>query len=263
MSKLKDRTIEIFNQLKESGNKEIIDKADLLAFVISLFPVPGVQQAAQIADRILQDKQASVIVDEINEKMRILDDQYAEQDSSIEKLSALVNAIGTEDQLRETIANLVEQMVNELKEEDSSEFVMETTNWSVQKLISQLIEVDWAAIIAENHSHNVLKGTKIKAKKTHLRANDHSSNILDGTEFSDGSGSVKMQGITQTGNVSVTGNSVGFHGNSSLIFGAKPDTVSGNCPSCNHFINIPKANLSGYTHFKCPNCGNVFEIRYR
>jgi len=262
MSDIKQRTLSIYEYLKElRDNDTVLQYADWFAFIVSLFPVPGLQQAGAIASKIADDRSISVRFSEIRTQIEDTNKRVTEIEDDIERLGAIANTVASVTDLQSQIEQFIKEVMSEL-ERDDSEFVMDTSNWSIQAIINQMIDVDWVAISAKHHSQNILKQTKIQAKRTHLVADDHSINIIDGTDFSDGPGTVKMQGMGQTGHVSVTGNAVAFHGEGALIFGARPETVVGNCPSCNHRIEIEKHKLAGYSSITCPNCGFVsrFEI---
>jgi hypothetical protein len=120
-----------------------------------------------------------------------------------------------------------------------------------------MIQVDWVSISAIHHSQNILLHTKIQAKKTHLKAIDNSINIVDGTEFKGEKGAVDMSQIGLTGDIHLQDASVALQPGSSLILGARPEIVSGNCPKCRHKIEVEKYKLTGYASIQCPSCKSV------
>ena len=261
MKQIEEKIRETLESLSKSDDSSISNQSDWLSFTISLIPIPVVQQIGQLANKLINDKKINNLFEQIRSEIEATNSKIAEQEVGINRLQEIIDTIGSVDELQKFISTKVELLVELLKSDYPSEFVMETSDWSVQVLVKQLIDVDWAAVIAEHYSQNILKDTQIKAKRTHLKATDHSTNIIDGTEFSDESGTVKMDGIRQKGYVSVTGNSLNFHGGGELIFSSKPNTLNGTCPNCKTDIVVSEAELAGKTHIQCPGCKEVYRFQ--
>ncbi|AIQ15017.1 hypothetical protein [Paenibacillus durus] len=247
------RILATLNKLK--SNDAVIKNADILTFIISLLPIPGVQQVGQIANKIvtnedLKNKFNSIKIDILNtnERINILDNQ-------LERIGMIAETVSNVSRLESLVSEFLNNLESDL--EKDSEFIVDTSNWSIQVLIKQIVEANFVSISARDFSQNHLRDTQIKSRMTHLSAHNHSSNIIDGTDFKGDSGSVTMNGISQFGNISATDSSVGFHGNSGLIF-RSPDILKGNCPSCNTLIQIEKQKLLGYSQIQCPNCKNIY-----
>ena len=256
---MRDQIEGILEQLKGlPDNPAVLEDADLLTFVISLLPLPGVQQAGQIANRIVVNRSLNTKLTALKDEIHKTNEKIANLEDGIQRVGAFALTAESVAAIETMVRDMVNAVVEELGE-STSEFSMETSDWSMQVLIKQIVEADLVSISAIRGSQNILSDTKVRAKKTRLRAHDHSTNILDGTEIGDDSGSVGFRGIGQTGDVSVGPNSIGFHGTGgSLNFGAKPDTVSADCPACTKQIIVERHSLVGKTHVKCPHCGGVF-----
>ena len=72
-----------------------------------------------------------------------------------------------------------------------------------------------------------------------------------------------MDGITQKGHISIENSSIGFHGNSELIFGQPPDVLKGTCPICGTAIQVNKNQIQGYTAIKCPSCNSILPFQVK
>ncbi|WP_088351333.1 hypothetical protein [Bacillus cereus] len=118
--------------------------------------------------------------------------------------------------LDDKIKCIIEQAQQEL----SSKFIVETEN---------------------NNGHNRLRNFEINLRR----------NYLQGTEVKDSIDTVGLNGFKQQGNIQVTGNSVGFGEERTLIFG-KPNEVKGNYPICNNTVSVYKAELQQYSQIQFP-----------
>ncbi|WP_426940331.1 hypothetical protein ACQCPO_15435 [Bacillus mycoides] len=128
--------------------------------------------------------------------------------------------------LDDKIKCIIEQAQQEL----SSKFIVETEN---------------------NNGHNRLRNFEINLRRTYLRFINNLSNYLQGTEVKDSIDTVGLNGFKQQGNIQVTGNSVGFGEERTLIFG-KPNEVKGNYPICNNTVSVYKAELQQYSQIQFP-----------
>ncbi|PEZ23259.1 hypothetical protein CN345_28855 [Bacillus thuringiensis] len=169
----------------------------------------------------------------------------------------MANIVSVVSDLDDKVNLIMEQAQQELP----SEFIVETEGWSTQTIINQIINADFTSVSATNNSHNRLENVDINSNRTHLRATNHSSNYLKGTKFNDSSGTVGMNGITQQGDIQVTGNSVGFGEGGVLIFGNQNE-VRGKCPRCNNEVIADKFELQRYTKIRCSKCLGIFDIRW-
>lgn len=254
------KTNDISMLIKELRDSKGINKGiGYLGFIISLLPIPGIQQAGKVVDKIESKRSLNWKFEEVKSQIENANTQIANIDDDIEKIKAIADTVNSHEEILKNLQQLISTILTELKQDDS-EFIIDTKDWSVQTLVKQIIEADSVSVSAVNNSQNVLRDTKITARKTHLQAYNHSTNIIDGTEFEDHGGSVRMQGISQTGNIQVTGNSIGFGNNGTLIFG-NPNMVRGNCPYCNYLIEIDKTRLCGYSSIQCPNCKRALPFK--
>jgi len=222
------------------------------AFVISLLPVPGLQQGGRILDRIISNKSLKTKLDEVWEEIKNINGQISTVTTEIEKFNEIVGTINRTQAVSEKLKEITSSIVADLKQ--NTEWIIETENWSYQEVLNSFVEADSAQIIARNNSTNTIENSEIKAKKTHLHASDHSKNFVDNTKFTGQAGGVEMRGISTEGNIFVEGSGIGFGPNSSIIFGGNPNLVKGNCPFCGTHIEVDKRKLVGFSKIQCPSC---------
>ncbi len=259
--KIQERIVSILDSLKDSKtNDNLLHSADLLTFVISLIPIPGIEQVGQVANKIVTDKQLQREFLKIRGEILAVNQHIQDIDSELGRIGEIASTVKSDAEINRTLGKFV-ALLEKALELEGTEFVMETTNESIQVLIDQIIEVDWLSVLASYGSQNILKHTKIQAKKTHLKASDKSINIVDGTEFKGPTGSISMNGIKQSGEMEIANSSFIMRNGSKLIFDAKPRTVAGNCPICNFRIEVEVNQMRGITHLKCPSCKSVLPIK--
>lgn len=243
-------------------NENLQDDVSYTSFLLSLLPIPGLQQCNQIIDRISSNKALKIRLDEIWAAINETNQNVSQINDEIEKLQEIGGTVNFNNGLKEQVQQLVKEIVADLCSDETSKWIMETENWSYQEVLNSIVEADFAGIIAKDNSINVVENTEIKAKRTHLHASGNSKNYVNKTTFSSSKGSVGMEGISTQGNIMVEGSGIGFGEGSSLIFGGNPNLVSGNCPFCNTKIEVDKRQLAGYTSVKCPNpiCGKILNF---
>ena len=259
-----DKFISIYAEMENSENETIRDKADIFTFIIGLLPVLGVQQAGQIANKIITEKK----LNERNEKLT--NDLYSTNtkieviESEIERIGEMGKTVAMVTSLQQQVDELV-RMLGESLNQDSSEFVVDTSNYSSQTILNQMINVDWAAISAVHHSHNELRNTRLRAKRTHMRAHDHSSNLIDGTDFLGSGDTIRMNEIVQKGIAEVSDGHLGLGHDGEIGFSEKsllawgpPETVSATCPAYGNLITVERRNVVGRLYFECPQCKAAF-----
>lgn len=233
-------------------NEHMTDDFSYYAFLLSLLPIPGVQQVSQTIDRIFANKSLKSRLDSIWIEINSANDRICTIEDEFLRLQEIAGTIKYNKNLNEQLSEVTETIVSELNEQ--TEWIVETENWSYQSILNSIVEADFAQIIAINNSVNTIENSEIKAKKTHLHASNNSQNFVDKTKFSSKGGSVEMNGISTQGNITVEGSGIGFGEGSALIFGGNPNLVSGNCPFCQTMLQIDKRQLSGYSQIQCHNC---------
>jgi hypothetical protein len=261
MSDIKEQVLSYYAVLSSlKDNEAVLNEADWLSFMISMLPVPGLQQVSQIANKIVNDNELNLRFEKIRQEIIQANEKISSLESDIERIGEIAVTVNNEAGLKKLIEEYLAQIIQSV-DEDITEFTMDTSNWSFQALINSLIEADLVSISAIRYSQNVLKDSIVKSKKTHMRADDHSSNVVNGTKFSGEKGSVEMRGITQKGHISVENSSIGFHGNSALIFGRPPGALTGNCPICGTTIQVTREQIRGYDAIKCHSCNSVLPFK--
>jgi hypothetical protein len=233
-------------------NEHLTDDFSFYAFLLSLLPIPGVQQVGQTVDRIFANKSLKNRLDNIWNEINSANDRISSIEDEFLKLQEIAGTIKYNKNLDDQLNEVTQTIVSELQEQ--TEWVVETENWSYQSILNSIVEADFAQIIARNNSVNTIENSEIKAKKTHLHASNNSQNFVDKTKFTSNEGGVEMNGISTQGNIFVEGSGIGFGEGSALIFGGNPNLVSGNCPFCQTMLQIDKRQLSGYSQVQCHNC---------
>lgn len=260
---MKEKIIKIMNQLKTvPNNQAVLDELDWLTFYIALTPIPAVQQASQVANKIIADHKLKLQFDEIRGEILKLNTRIDKEGKGMEMVDAIAKTVYSSEKLEKKVEEFVKHVIDEL-EADNAEFIVDTSNWSTQILVKQIIDANIVQIKAENHSQNVIRDTKIKAKQTRLEAHDHSVNYIDGTSFQGDSGRIDMHGIGQTGHVRVEGSSISLYGNSGITFGVRPKTVSGNCPFCGNFFEFREFEIQEGMIMECPICQKRLTVTFK
>ncbi|HHQ4763078.1 TPA: hypothetical protein ACSP8C_003484 [Aeromonas veronii] len=225
----------------------------LLGFCLSLLPIPVIQQAGMALDRHLSDKALEAELSQVWSQLQAVNDTIDKVETLEEAIAEIARTVQSNSDLLAACEHLSETLASKC-----SEFVVDTTGSSYQQIVNSVIQAGRVFISAMGASTNVLENSKVVSPSTHLHASGGSRNFVNGTSFTDGSGTVGMQGITTQGNIHVSGSSVGFGPGSALIFGGNPNEVSGDCPICHRPITVDKRKLIGFTSFQCPHCLNVY-----
>lgn len=253
---IKEKIIQIKSYLKGlSTNQQVTEDLDFYTFLATLIPVPGYQQAATVINKLVADYNLNLLITELRDSIYETNKRIATLESDVEKIQLMATTVSAVSSLDDKINLIIKQAQEELP----SEFIVDTDNWSSQTIINQIINADFTSVSANNNSHNRLENVEIKSRRTHLRATDHSSNYLQGTNFKDSTGTVSMAGITQQGNIQVTGNSVSFGAGGSLVF-ANLNEVTGECPKCKQKVSADRTELQRYENIMCPKCKSIFKI---
>lgn len=233
-------------------NEKIVEDASYYTFLVSLLPLPVIQQSAQVLDRMLNNHNLKLKFDEIWMFMTSNFEQLNKLEIEFEKIKELASLVNKNEDIRQRICELLDEVVVQDKE---TQWVLETTNNSIQSILNVIINYDFAKIIAEDHSNNSIVNSNFNVKNAHLIARNNSSNYFDKTSFNDiNVGSVSMENITTKGDVFVRGNAIGLMDGSEIIFGTNPNLVSGECPFCKTKLVFDKRNLIGKKNVQCKTC---------
>ncbi len=257
-----DKFISIYEEMQKVENETIREKADIFTFLIGLLPVPIVQQAGQIANKIVSDAKLNKRFEKLSDDIHSTNAHIATIESDIERIGEMAKTVAMVTGLQKQVDELVNMLVD-------SEFVMDTSNYSSQALINQMIDVDWAEISAVHHSHNILRNTKLRSRKTHLIAHDHSSNVIDGADFAGSGDTIYMDRVVQKGINEVADGQLGFGEGGEIGFGINgmigwgpPETVSATCPRCGNGITAYRRDIVGKAFFQCPHCYTLLPSKF-
>lgn len=237
------------------SNQHLTDDVSYYAFLVSLLPIPGVQQVGQVVDRIFTNMSLKTVLDSIWDEINLTNKNISSIQNEVERLQEIAGTVKYNKNIDEKIAQIITLLLSDL--ENSTEWVLKTENWSYQSVLNSIVETDFAQIVSRNNSVNIVENSEIRANRTHLHASDHSRNFFDKTKFINNHGSIGMDGISTNGNLFVQGNSIGFGEGSSIIFGGNPNLKRGYCPFCQSPIEIDIRQLVGYTQLQCPNCKKI------
>jgi hypothetical protein len=224
----------------------------LLGFCLSLLPIPVIQQAGLTLDRHLSDKVLNEELARVWSELESANEAVSRIDNLEEAIAEIASTVQNNESLRHQCEALSAQLGR-----TTTEFAIDTSDHSYQQLVNSVVQAGRVLISAKSSSVNVIEKTKIQSPSTHLHASGGSRNYVDQTSFTDGSGTVGMEGISTQGNIHVTGNSVGFGNGGTLTFGGNPNEVSGQCPTCNSQVSVDKRQLVGHTQVQCPTCKSV------
>ncbi len=227
----------------------------LLGFCLSMLPIPVIQQAGQALDRHLSDKDLEDELVAIWEKVAEINEKADAVETLEEAIAEIAKSVAASAELRTECEHLSSTLASR-----ESMFTVETDDNSYQELVRSVIEASRVRISATNASTNVIEDTEVRSPNTHLHASGGSRNFIDSANFTDGAGSVGMQGISTKGNIHITGNSVGFGNGGALIFGGNPNLVSGECSICHKRVEVDKRKLAGYTSIRCPHCNSTLSF---
>jgi hypothetical protein len=254
---IKEKITQIKSYLKTlPKNQQVAEDLDFLTFLATLIPVPGYQQAALLVNKLVANHNLNLLITELRDSIYQTNTRLSTIESDIDKIQTMAVTVSTVSALDEKINLIIEQAQQELP----SEFIVETGDWSTQTIINQIINADFTSVSANNNSHNRLQNVEINSRRTHLSATNHSSNYLQGTDFKDFTGTVGINGITQKGNIQITGNSIGFGEGGTLIFG-NPNEVKGKCPICNSEVVANRIELQRFSKIQCPQCKNILPFK--
>jgi hypothetical protein len=228
----------------------------LLGFCLSLLPIPVIQQAGMALDRHISDKELEAELSKVWSQLQAVNDTIDKVESLEQAIAEIAQTVQSNSELLAACEHLSGTLASKC-----SEFVVDTTNNSYQQIVNSVIQAGKVLISAIGASTNVLENSQVISPSTHLHASGGSRNFVDGTTFTDGSGTVRMQGISTQGNIHVSGSSIGLASGGALIFGENPNEVSGECPICRRSITVDKRMLTGYTSLQCPHCTNVLPFR--
>jgi hypothetical protein len=259
------------------ANQAVQEDVGFLSFVLTLLPIPGVQQAAQVTQRLADNQGLNLKLSEIwqaiartNEAVRTIDDLSL-------KVETITNTVRFNSELQRKVEEAIAELKQNLAQDDSS-WAVETSGCSTQQLMNVIVEASTVSVSADGNSKNFLDRVSVAAKHTKLTATNGSLNSISDSSFKGPAGEVRMQGEhTQRGNVTLQDSSVGFSGDSEVQFGGwRMGTRDGNfvigtvqpavpllrCPICQAQFPRP-ANAIAFTGCQCPKCGARSMLPYQ
>ncbi|MCP4552156.1 MAG: hypothetical protein GY834_09000 [Bacteroidetes bacterium] len=250
MKNISDKFDQIKGLLIQNKDDEFIAKnINKISFLISLLPIPGLQQASMIAKEISGDVVLKNQFNQLKESINLNEGKIDKNTDSIEYLKLEVESLKQVESFR----SKVEILLNKLSKEQT-EYLVKTTDWSAQEIINTIIEYDTVTFLSDNNSYNKLFGVKVTSKKTILEATNRSTNVIKDAEFKGEKGRVGMENIDQKGLTEISESSVSFAKNSNVGMGGFEMGVDDK----GNFVMGTRKQLSA----TCPNCQNEMQIGY-
>lgn len=244
---------------------EIAKKSSrLVAFTLSMLPIPVVQQSGAMLDRYFSDK-------DLNEKFEKIWGELVSINPLIREVDDMGAAI---QEIAKTVKDhnafnaRIESLAKTLSSINDAQFIVETSDFSIQEIVDSIITTKTAEITADNFSKNIIHNVTVNANNTRLKASKNSINRVSQANFNSSNGSVTLNKTDVNGTVSLEGPSIGFSPGSSLGFGLTKMGMSGDsfcisissppqftCPICNNKLKISQQEASIRFSLCCPNCG--------
>src|SRR5690606_30985256 len=109
-------------------NEHLTDDFSYYAFILSLLPIPGVQQVGLTVDRIFANKSLKNRLDSIWNEINSANDRISSIEDEFLKLQEIAGTIKYNKNLDDQLNEVTQTIVSELQEQ--SEWVVETENWS-------------------------------------------------------------------------------------------------------------------------------------
>lgn len=241
----------------------------LVAFILSLLPIPVIQQSGTMLDRYFSNKDMGEQFDKIWRELSLLNPMVNEIADMGVALQEIAKTLKDHASFNLEIEHLKELLVSASDEK----FQIQTYDYSTQEFIDSIVTTKTAEITSENYSHNVISGATFNAQNTTLKASGNSSNRVANSNFNGSRGSVTVNEEAQAnGTVSFQEASIGFASESNLDFGQVQMGMSGGsfcisvrqptpvrllCPACNHKFKMSLYEASVRSFLACPNCGTT------
>ena len=228
-------------------------------FLTSLVPVPGVQQAGQIADRLASNADTKRRMEAVWDELTRVNSQLGR----IDDLETLIARIATTVQNNDALQAQVRALAENLSPFQES-FTMLAERGSLQNLINSLVEAHEVSIVTQSGSRTEVSNTTINARRTHLHTTGNSQSLFNNTHFRGQGGAIGMNNIRTQGNITVQGSGIGFGEGSGIVFGEGSQVSFGGpapmqlaCPRCNSVIPAPTKTPVLGALIVCPRCGNA------
>lgn len=230
-------------------------KFRFLAFCLSLLPIPVIQQSGQALDRYLSDKSLDARLEKIWEEINRLSERAVELGSLEESVLEIARTVEAHPSLQKDAMELLQKLGT-----PQEEFCAISEDNSFQQILHSVIAAESAKFLARNGGKNSIEHTTINAQRTLLHSTGGSTNYVNQSRFGGLTASVEMKGISTQGDIHVSENSLGFGGNSSIIFG-NPDALQGKCPQCGTMLEVDRRALTGITQIQCYKCKSTHQLK--
>lgn len=257
------------------ANQAVQEDLGFLSFVLTLLPIPGVQQAAQVTQRMADNRGLNLKLEEIWQAISTTNQAVRAIDNLDQKVEAIANTVRYNSELQRRVEEAIAELKQDLAQTDST-WSVETSGCSTQELVNVIVEASHVTISAVDGSRNALQGMNVTAQQTRLIADGGSHNSVRDSTFAGQKGTIAFNGDhTVRGAVNVQDASLGFGDRSSIQMGnfrigttgdggfsfdfmrpARPSLI---CPKCRWTFVRPD-NVSTLLQLPCPKCGFVAQV---
>ena len=211
----------IKEKIKEyTKDPQILKRIDKVAFFISLVPITGVREIAELISKVTEDKLFTIQIDKIfNEISSINKNLDLSNVITREQAQEIKNTLKVVTALQDKLDVLIKDVIKKVQKESNCSII--TQDWSLQKVLNSTFEEDNYSVTTEDHSETVLDKVSIKAKQSIFKATKHSKNILESVNCCGNSGGVGFKGITQEGKIKTKEASIEMESGAFLTFRKK------------------------------------------
>jgi hypothetical protein len=218
------------------------------AFCLSLVPIPAMQEAFQILDRLLSDADSAKKFQDVWNELARLNARVDELDFD-DSIVEVAKTVASNPQLHPSVA----WVLDELGAGSTFRAVAETGG--IQTLIDTLVEAESAQFIASSGGKNILHGVSVRSQNTLLQASGDGQNFVSSAEFVSPNGAVTFSNVSTHGAVQMSGASIRLSANSGMSFGGRRMVRQGVCPNCNKPVEFELHEIQGKSVMPCPHCG--------
>jgi DNA gyrase/topoisomerase IV subunit A len=261
LKKIFRNILDIFDIL--SNNADLKDQLSYASFLVSLLPIPGIQQAGMVISKITSDNLLKQQFNEILDEIKKVNTEIGTLKHGLDQIKEISGIIKYNSEINKKFSSFVDKAKEKISVEESS-WTMLTNNESYQEIINSFVEADNIEFISNNQSINFIENTEVKSNKTLFKADNKSTNYIKKSSFNDkaGRGAVSMDGINTFGNVEVEGSGISIiGGGSGITIGGNPNQLSGICPICNQKLFVDKINVQNGMKVRCWNCTSVLDLK--
>ena len=139
LKKIIKNILDIYGVL--SKNTEFKDELAYASFIVSLLPIPGLQQATMTLSKISSDASLNQQFNEIWGEVKKLNKDIVNLKQDFEQIRTISGTIKYNSKLNEKFSTFIDEAKQKISNEESS-WTMLTINESYQEIIDSIVEAD-------------------------------------------------------------------------------------------------------------------------